>query len=279
MSEHPLEPAKFVKNIKQQEVYLSERSKEDPSDSENERQTRRQRAINLGAVAAAEAVEREKGESNIDSRLSRLVSLQSDFFDSQKQLNNYRRYDKRDMSPEMLDNMDADKQKITEFNHSLREVIEASADKFSFNDLMVFMTNMHVGMRGLESREEFYNMSREAMIGMRNEVAVEQILISYGDFSVETGTVEDDARGGDFIIDGAPIDVKASYNSAQRAQEKSINHGYDPSGIVWSQIEFEDFEGNLLLPDDRAYEISHHLIPAVDQAVASSQQRQVVGAA
>ena len=133
------------------------------------------------------------------------------------------------------------------------------------------MTHQYKSISLDPNTQGFYEDARMHLAGIRNEVAVEQILKDNGvDF--EVGTAEDDALGGDFIINGKRIDIKSSLFTAKLRKASKIEKGHDDSGIVWSRIEFEDFEGKLTLSDRVKKRVSKYLIPKINEAAGTNYE-------
>jgi hypothetical protein len=225
-----------------------------------------------GAAEAAFRLEHTHTVSDLDATVLSLVAHLDVFYTAQNELTNYREMYRHvshhNIPDDAYQQYRENKRHITEFNHILREVIDTGADTFDFNELLVFLTNQHIAMGGKDSQNEFHGMTRTAIVGMRNEIAVEQVLTAAG-ITYELGTKEQDAHGGDFIIDGVSIDVKASEKTAAHAKQKAARRGYNPDIIVWSHITFEDFNGELALPRSLNDQIASDLVPDIAAAVAS----------
>lgn len=234
----------YLKNLPQQDIDIMPQA---------ELRNQRGRAIQLGSYALANERIEKHGEYDLDANLFTLVATTENFLKSYQSMEAFK--DERHESnfshnsASSIDKYHDDKNKVIAFNHALKEVINAGAAKFNFSELLTFMTNMHVAINGGSEQVAFHDVARRHLVGMRNEIAFEQILIAAG-IEYEAGSIEDDAEGGDFIINGVPIDVKASESTARQAQEKKYRNGYDASHIMWSQIDFEDFNGALVLPQD-----------------------------
>jgi hypothetical protein len=236
---------------------------------------RRINAIGNGASALALSHENKDGESNLDSHIFNLIAHLHDFYEAQKSIDAFReKYNEvkhRNIDPVELNAYKADKQAITEFNHILRNVIEEGADYFNFSELLQFMTQEYKSISGASNVRGFYDAARMSIAGMRSEVAVEEILEENGvDFT--QGTLEDDARGGDFIINDTRIDIKAGRFNTTMSQLKATEGGYSHEQIVWSRIEFEDFEGNLRLSTQVKKRVAKYLIPSINQAAGTDYQ-------
>ncbi len=222
-----------------------------------ERQAYLQRAIASSALLLAGE---QESHNSLDANLYTLVGELHSFYQSRRTIDSLNneyggaQHMPRDKKRVLHDN----KKTITKFNHTLREVINDGASKFTFNDLLVFMTNMHIAGGGRDTATGFQENVRDVLIGMRNEMAFEQ-----------------DALGGDVIINGVPIDVKASQSTVDIARKEAVRHGSNPHLIVWSHINFEDYEGQLTLPYERAATVLERVKPDIDQAVASNRRSAV----
>lgn len=235
-------------------------------------------AIIKGAAGAALRLEQEHGAYDLDANLMSLIAHLNVFYNAQSSLTEFRDHyghaKRHDIPDNIYEGYLTDKRRTTKFNHILREVINAGAGKFNFNELLVFLTNQHIAMGGKDSQNEFHGMTRTALVGMRNEIAVEQILIRSG-IEYKLGTEEQDAHGGDFIIDGVGIDVKASEKTTEHAKQNASHHGYNPDVIVWSHINFKDFDGELFLPQHLNEQVASDLIPDINVAIDSEKYRSV----
>lgn len=165
----------------------------------------------------------------------------------------------------------ANKRTITKFNHLVLDVIDASTvhnpnePNITFQDLVQFMTQQYTVMSGDSNTARFQGMARSTVAGMRNEFAVEQLLIKYG-VEFDSGDERDDARGGDIIVNNTRIDLKASEERAAAAQAKAAKNGYNPHRIIWSQIKAEDFKGELTLSPEAEERVARDLIPLINRA-------------
>lgn len=266
-----LDPRRFTQSIRDTPRFREELP--DTPFAELTPEARREsllRAVASGAISIADTLERQRGEYDLDANLYRLVGNLNSFHEGSLVIDRLReqyqtpRYMPRAEKKTFYDN----KGRVTEFNHILREVINAGASRFGFNNLLTFMTNMNAASGNRENTGEFHAQARAALVGMRNEIAVEQVLIGAG-IDYELGTLEDDAEGGDIIIENIPIDIKASLNATQRAQEKARQFGRDPNRIIWSHIQFEDYEGQLTLPYRLNGAVYAKMKPDLDKALHS----------
>lgn len=267
MTKNHLDLSKITNEIKQHPEFLGSFPTQDVREIPvSERRQHLQNAVATGALSIAKKLETEKGPYDLDANLYALVGNLNSFYESVKQLENLTKDygSPRQMPLDKRRSFYESKQDVIEFNHTLHEVINSGASKFGFNDLLVFMTNAHTASAGPETTKDFYDKARDRLIGMRNEMAFEQVLI-YSGIEYELGDTVQDATGGDFVIEGRPIDVKASEMSAKSAREKAARHGYDPSGIIWSHIDFDDYQGQLTLPYERVPDIAAKVKPELDK--------------
>jgi hypothetical protein len=210
----------------------------------------------LGRAMANAAIEKSEQFANVPGKdleadMYSLIGCMPDFFESQRVLDDIREKYKHphDVPPDIKQAVHGAKKNLIRFNHALHEVVNSGASAYDFDGLLDFMTTMH-GVSHPESITEFRLYAKSALNGVRNEMAFEQILLANG-IDYMQGTPEEDAMGGDFIIDGVPIDVKASLHKV----EKTRRRARDPHRIIWSHITQEDFDGGLTLPFEKARKI------------------------
>lgn len=207
-------------------------------------------AVGMGAIAAARHLKQERSGFDVKPRVLDMVAKLPDFHDTQQRLESYQQKYQEKRSPRAeYQQFKKDKESVIEFNHTIRDVIESSNDRFDFNELLNFMTNMHMSINGPESRHEFYQKTRDVLFGVRNEIATEAALLRYSDYDIEMGDAEDDATGVDMYINGVPFDIKNSQGSVNHARDKAREYGRNPDLIIWSYIDMEDFDGKLTLSD------------------------------
>lgn len=202
--------------------------------------------------------------------LTKLVTKLQDFYHASRTLDYLRHHygNPHNMTPHDRDRFYDSKDSIIRFNDALVDVISTNASAFDFEELLTFMTNRFTADNGPEYAADFHERAREALVGMRNEVAVEQLLTT-GGVQFRRGTVAEDGKGGDLFIEDVPIDFKSDEYSAKRARMRVEEDGYDGSSIVWSHIDFEDFEGKLTLPRERSLAIFAELQPELDAVIAA----------
>jgi hypothetical protein len=212
--------------------------------------------------------------------LGDMVAGLRNFYESSRTLDYLRsRYGSpRSMPPAARNRFYDNKDEIIEFNDILVDVIKTDAPQFDFEQLLDFMTTKFSSTTHSHQHiADFRARAREAIIGMRNEMAVEQLLTA-GGIEFRRGTVLEDSKGGDYIIDGVPFDFKSDEYSTQRARMRAEEGGYDSSTILWSHVHFEDFEGKLVLPYDKCQAIIAELKPELEAAIAANKRPQTVHA-
>jgi hypothetical protein len=273
-----LDPNRFITRIRTSDEFLGSLPKSDlrelPGDK---REQALHRAIAAGALSLADH-ERQQSSNELDASLLELVSGMQEFYEDSRRLEHLREEygSPRNMSRTVKDQFYDCKETIIRFNDTLGEVINNGASQFNFGELLTFMTNMF-SASNKHHVADFHEKAREAIIGMRNEMAVEQLLI-VGGVEFRRGTPEEDERGGDFIIEGVPIDFKSKEFYAEKDRRDAEERGYDGSGILWSHINFEDFEGKLALPYDKCEAAFAKLKPELDAAIATGKRLQVAHA-
>jgi hypothetical protein len=275
-SESPLNPIRFISAINSNESFLRALPERDgQKDSPELRRERQKLAIARGALSEAQKRETERGASDLDANLFALIGKLGSFYEGQhtmgRLLNTYGSPHR--MRPKEKLAYYKNKEKVIGFNHTLHEIINAAGTKppFDFSELLSFMTQMHIRGGGQATAQDFNTAAGSRLVGARNEMATEQVLI-YGGVDYENGTVDDDGMGGDIIIGNVLIDVKAGELTARRAQEKARQEGHNPKTIIWSHIEFEDFKGGLILPKERNAPVFTALKPDIDAAIDSELQ-------
>ena len=229
-------------------------------------------AIGTTALSLADRIkEKPGGEHNLNANLLTLIGTLNDYDANIKIVNEIKRrnQDIKRISPEDRASMKEAKRPLIRFNHALREVINSGASQFSFDELLHFITDAHEigGENGSrKGKEAFSTELRTKIVGMRNEIAFEQLLI-HGGIPYELGSEEDDAAGKDFRVRDIGIDTKASESTTRAAKKQALRRGKNPDHIIWSHINEEDFEGGLALPNHKIAAIWEKLKPDIIQAL------------
>ena len=170
------------------------------------------------------------------------------------------------------------KDRLREFNDVIRDVIDTGASKFSFDELLGFMTKMYVASNGQEHVNDFQKEARQVLFGMRDEVSFEQVLKHAATEENEEGfdfrlaTSSEDAKGADFFINDIPIDLKSSEVAVRRARQKTHSNLYSGTQVIWSHINPEDYKGGLVPPFEMYKVIWKRVKPDLDQALTSNKQ-------
>lgn len=228
------------------------------------------RAIGSAALSAAETYKPHTFEHNILNTLGNM----EDFFDAQKNIDGLRAKYKtagirnipENERPQYLQSRET----VTHFNHVLRDTVEASINEdISYADLEKLISDQHNKVSGNMDPAGFKNMVHTTIDGMRNELATEMILINNG-VEFEQGSEEDDSKGGDFMINGVPIDIKSGEKNAENKKYEAQQRGFNADTIIWSQIKFEDFAGRLSLDPETEAKKAAKLLPLIDQAAGTN---------
>jgi hypothetical protein len=271
-----LNPERFITRIRTNARFLGRLPKTNLREpSEEGRGHSFHRAIAAKAFHS-HVVKQPVGGQSLDANLFKLAAGLKDFYEDSRTLDYLRnRYGRpQNMSPRDKDRFYESKGTIINFNDTLVEVIDAGAPLFDSEELLTFMTDVFSATNGQDHASDFRERAREAIIGMRNEMAVEQILTA-GGVGFRRGTAKEDSKGGDYFIEDVPIDFKSNHDSAQKARIRAEEGGYDSSAILWSHVGPEDFSGKLTLPYDRRIAIFAELKPELDAAIAAHKQRYV----
>jgi hypothetical protein len=271
-SQETLNPRRFTSTISRQSEFRAALPTEERFQAleDDEKRHYRKRAIAAGAISHASRLEKEHGGYDLDANLFRMVGELESFHTNKAIVTSLSEtYGSPRTMPEAIrDKFYRSKESVIGFNHTLREVINAGASRFSFDELLTFMTNMHIAGGGRETAAEFQGFARNALVGMRNEIAFEQVLIA-NDVEYELGTIEEDATGGDFIIEGVPIDIKSGLTATDEARKKARREGRNPDLIMWSHIREADYEGRLMLPYRKNGEVYSRLQSDLNRAISS----------
>lgn len=199
--------------------------------------------------------------------LSKLTLFVHSFEHSYMELGRIRnKYNHRFMNIRARQKFKRFKKEIRGFNDALRDVIEKSGN-MTFDELINFLATTYTAAHG-KSPSSFISHARDTIIGARNEVAFEQILTTAG-ITFNEGTDEDDARGGDVLVENVRIDTKTSWRKTEKAKAHALAHGYNPDRVVWSHINQDDYEGRLTLPAYKLQELAAKVRPDIERAVAS----------
>jgi hypothetical protein len=281
MTKDILNPQRFLTQIGRTPEVMTGMSRR-PGEELTPEEVRARRIAALGNGASALARSKEKiSATRLEANLFDIIANVNDFYEAQNSLDVFRNTHGatplQEINSDEVDAFKADKQTITRFNHLILDVIDASAvtnpnePNINFQDLVRFMTQQYAIISGEGNTAKFQAMARSTVLGMRNEFAVEQILIKNG-VEFDSGNEKDDARGGDIIVNNMRIDLKASEDRAAAAQARAIENGYNPDRIIWSQIRSGDFRGELTLPPEAEERIAQDLIPLINRAAHTNYE-------
>lgn len=214
-------------------------------------------------------------DNDLDTQLQTLATSLDSFNVSSEELDRLREtYDDPREMPEVEEvRYKTYKRRIIDFNQRLRDVIRSSASKLKFDDLLEYMTGSFAKHHSKAATNEFSERARTTIVGMRNEVALQQVL-DEAHVPYQQATQLQDAHGGDIVIDGVPIDIKSSRFAVMRAKQRARRAHHDTRTIVWSHIEPEDFRGQLKLPERAVSPLWRELRLDLQRAVRARQGHQ-----
>lgn len=210
---------------------------------------RRRKAI--GVAASALTGETKSGYMSTEGHAMNVTAKLTYFRDSLDKLHHLRAVGSR--HHEKLPAL----RKIAEFNHAVKDMVNSNPS-LGFAEVLSFILKMDQNINGRNTGgHEFETEVRGVLIGMRHEIAFEQILGYIPEAEYKETTVEDDLNGADILIslDNSPltaIDIKASYETTQRSKNEATWYGFDSSHIVWSHINEEDFNGTFRISNETA---------------------------
>jgi len=147
--------------------------------------------------------------------------------------------------------------RIAEFNHAVKEMV-SSNPSLGFGDVLSFIVDMNRNINGNRGGgRRFEEEVRGVLVGMRHELAVEQMLGYMDDVEYREATVAEDLKGADvFVSVGGspmfPIDIKSSLEKTERSRAAAEYSGFDGSYIVWSHINDDDFNGSFRISHEVA---------------------------
>lgn len=246
--------------------------------SDDDRRAVRRNAMAHSAMSLSQQREKDHGPYDLDANLYQLMAATEPFFEAQHNIDDFRfrtkDVDWRTVPQEDKADYRQARQTLTDFNHIVREIIEIGGGKFNFNQLVTFMTNVHIANGGAKSANAFAQMAESCVSGMRVEVGDEQALIHSG-IEFEVGTKDQDIHGGDFFIDGVGFDIKHSQNRVEKERAIARSRGDDPNVIIWSHIEDDYFNGQLILPADKNDIVARGLLADIKKVIGNEGMRRV----
>lgn len=146
---------------------------------------------------------------------------------------------------------------IAEFNHAVKDMVNSNPS-LGFAEVLSFITDMNRNVNGNRAGgRHFDDEIRGVLVGMRHEIAVEQMLWHMPGVTYREATTEEDLKGADIFVsvDGSPMmpfDIKSSREKAERSRAAAIQSGFDGNHIVWSHIDDSDFNGTFRISDEVA---------------------------
>jgi hypothetical protein len=243
----PLETSHIVHKVGTSKEYAKARNEAEALDLDDS--GRRRAAIRMAATALSG--EQASGYLTPDGHAMNITARLTDFSESIRELHTLQEQDAS--HEEKLPAL----RRLAEFNHAVKNMVDANPS-LSFDEVLTFIMSMNQSINGLKSSDsQFEYEVTNILVGMRHEIAFEQMLGYMPDVEYKEATIEDDLVGADIFIsiNGSamvPIDIKASQKTVQRKRDEQIQHGYTPNHIVWSQVTNDEFGGSFRIPHDIA---------------------------
>jgi hypothetical protein len=258
-TENPLNPRIIGEKLRKTNAYRHERELH----GTNERVV-----LSMAAKAIAGNFMQDKSRAYTpETHALNVFSHLGNFYESQSWLNDVRAKNHGHIPRHLEKPANDHLKEVLKFNRALKELINVCGNRYTFDQLSGFLVNGHqILEHGKSMSSSLENSVQGAIIGMRNELAIEQML-SIADIDYSLGTIKQDMEGGDFIINGYAIDVTTSPERAREKQAEAQAYGNDPSLIVYSDLDKDDFMVNgvemLALPYSRADGIAEEFIPRI----------------
>lgn len=152
----------------------------------------------------------------------KLLSQLGSFYHSQQELDRM----KESKHPANREALRAHKERVINFNHSLRDVIDKHPH-LTTSKLVNFMAASFERLYGPENVNNFVYAARTRTIGMQHEVIADQLIGAIDDdnLSYEESDLEGEMKGADFYVTlydfTFPVDIKAAPTAFERSVEKS----------------------------------------------------------
>lgn len=242
-----LDIGEIVTTVGTSEAYRAARN--DPDNERLNELDRRRRSIRLAATALQER--KPSGYLTPEGHAMNITAQLTTFSQSLDELNDLREQGAK--HHEKLRPL----RKVAEFNHAVKDMIDNNPS-LQFTEVLNFIMNMNQQINGNpEHGHAFEDQVRGILVGMRHEIAFEQMLGYMPDVEYREATIEEDLQGADIFVSlnnspMVPIDVKAGAEKTQVSKEQAHNRGYDSSHIIWSHILDEDFNGSFRISNDVA---------------------------
>jgi hypothetical protein len=223
--------------------------------------------ISQAAEALARESESQSGRKTFEGQILDVISHLPQFMQSQIALNKMR--ESHASYREKAPHLDT----VVRLNHSLKELVDTNP-LLQFSQVLRFLNQMNAAINGKGHSELFTYEARSILVGMRHEIAVEQMLGTMPDVEYQDTDLASDLKGSDIFvsINGSPyvpIDVKASFVSAEKAKQKAAAYGYNPNLIIWSQLYEEDFGDSFRIPHETVMERKDRVYDQLVMAVES----------
>jgi hypothetical protein len=229
------------------------------------------RAHGLGAAALQLAQEntRESGYKTLDGHIYTLLAACNSSLAAQQKLDQlrYAKSTREEKIPYL--------EKVVDFNHTLREVIDAGGSSLTPTSLFSMLGEMYQLMYGPDNVSAFTQELRRKFTGMRHEIGFEQIIANMPDVEYINATPKEE------IIDGIdmkikymgiilPSDIKASQDSATKAQENDWGKN---KLYIWSHLQNQDFGNKFRISNTLAEQKAQEIRPILRDAVTWIEQR------
>lgn len=169
------------------------------------------------------------------------------------------------------------KRKVIEFDRALKEMVDDNPS-VGFNETLRFLGQSIISTSGEDTYRKVADDLRAILVGMRHEIAAEQ-MFEYLDMEYRQTSIEEDLRGKDIVLmyegkDWVGVDIKGSARGAEAGREKARSKGRNDNIIVWSHCHDEDFGNTFRLDNELIYEQSSAFIADVtDQLNAQAARR------
>jgi len=158
------------------------------------------------------------------------------------------------------------------FNHTLRDMIDMFPG-LKVIDITRFIKTAALDMYGRNEAVYAEQSTRQALVGMQNEVGLEQILWQIeGVDDVIKATVSQERHGIDMTVayrdQKLTLDAKASSKGVDEAYGKWLNNfsrGREGGYPIWTRINYEDFEGGFRISDERAKKLAPYIQAELDR--------------
>ena len=261
-NKNPLDIDSIVQKIGTSEAYV--RARNDVESTETTDGDRRRAAIRIAATALKG--EQTSGYLSPEGHAMNITAQLTTFNEAYQVLNRAKR--------EQIGSREKNqaRRKVSEFFHAVKDMVDSNPS-LQFNDVSSFILTMNQVVNGrASSGPDFEHEVRTRLVGMRHEIAAEQMLGYMPDVEYRESTIDEDLKGADLFIsiDGSPmtrVDIKASKETAERERDNALRNGYSAGYIVWSHVENDEFNGSFRISNELAAERSVALYSDLQQVV------------